>query len=177
MFEVIIPGRECFDNEKNIFFNLKETKIVIEHSLISMAKWESKWKKPLLEIAMSNTEFIDYVRCMTLDKNIDKNIYNLLTVQNQKDIRDYMNNSMTATTFSKRDQKPGKKKIITSEYLYFLMFSNGIPIECEKWHLNRLLTLIKIFVIENEPPKRMKPNDVLSQNRMLNKARRAGRKG
>ena len=178
MLTVTIRAGESFDNDTNQFIKIDGATIVMEHSLVSISKWEKKWKKPFLEIHdLTNVQFIDYVRCMTITQNVDPNVYYLLDKENYKAITDYMNDPMTATTFAKKTSHVAKQKLVTSEYIYFMMFSNGVPIECEKWHINRLMALLKIFDVEGGPKSKMKPNDVLAQNARLNKVRRAGRPG
>lgn len=173
MLKVTIPSIEQYDEEKNEFFSTKSYELQLEHSLISLSKWESKWKKPYL----SNTEktpeeAIDYIRCMTLNSGVDPECYQYLSPETIKEIEKYINDPMTATTFSKDKFGQKSREIITSEVIYYWMVAQNIPFECQKWHLKRLLTLINICSIKNQPPKKMSSKEVMSRNSALNAARR-----
>lgn len=178
MLKIKIEAQELFDNEKQEFINIKEQTLLLEHSLSSISKWESKWKKPFLSTKKNSDktieETIDYIKCMTLNSNIDNDVYNFLSESNIKLINDYIKDSMTATTFYSQDSTNTiiNRETVTSELIYYWMLSNNIPIECEKWHINRLLTLIRIFSIKNTPPKKMNKNEIISRNAALNAARK-----
>jgi hypothetical protein len=116
-------------------------------------------------------ETIDYIKCMTITQNVNPRVYNSLTNKNIEDINEYIDKPMTATTFSS-ENKVGSREIITSELIYYWMFSLNIPMECQKWHLNRLLTLIRVCNIKNQPPKKMSRREIASRNAQLNTARR-----
>lgn len=176
MLELIVPGREFFDEEKNEFITTKATHLTLEHSLISLSKWESKWEKPFLSSEKTTLETIDYIRCMTLTQNVDPIIYSSLTDDNVKDVIAYIEAKMTATTITNREGRGPKGEIITAEIIYYWMVTLNIPFECQKWHLNRLLTLIEVCSIKNQPPKKMSRNELLRNNRELNAARRARHK-
>lgn len=169
----VITTPEQYDDEKEEFIPAKITRIQLEHSLISIAKWESKWHKPFLHSPDKTTEEImDYVKCMTLTQNVKPEVYDCLSQENVDQIQAYINDPMTATTFS--DTKNGKKsnEIVTSEIIYHSMIALQIPAEYQKWHLNRLLTLIRVCDIKNNPPKKMSRRETLSRNAALNAARR-----
>lgn len=173
MLQIVIPGGEQFDEEKMEFINLgRDTVLQLEHSLVSLSKWESKWQKPFLSSSKTKEETLDYIRCMTLTQNVKSEVYSRLTIQNLNEINDYINSPMTATTFY--DERTGKKnkEIITSELVYYWMIALQIPFECQKWHLNRLLTLIHVCNIKNQPPKKMSKKEIMSRNAALNEARR-----
>ena len=173
MLTITIPARELYDNESEQFIYTKEQTLQLEHSLVSLSKWEQKWKKPFLSTKnKTNEEIIDYVRCMTITQNVDPMIYNFLTDENLSAIHDYIDDPMTATTFS--DQKNGKKnkENITAELIYYWMISSGIPCECQKWHLNKLITLIRVFEVKNNPSKMMSQRELMNRNRALNEARK-----
>ena len=175
-----IPESEVYDEEHNLFVTLKAQTITLEHSLVSISKWESKWNKPFLsKDAMSYEETVDYIRCMTLTQNVDPNIYYRIDQPSIDRITEYINSPMTATTFSKNLHEKPSREIVTSELIYYWMIALEIPFECQKWHLNRLLTLIRVCNIKNAPSKKMSKKDIMSQNRALNAARRAksGSKG
>ena len=125
--------------------------ILLEHSLVSLAKWESHWKKPFLsKDQKTRAETIDYIRCMTLTANVNREFYNTLTQENINAVNAYINDSMTATTFYDGGKtKSPSREIITAELIYYWMVSLQIPFECQNWHLNRLLTLIRVCNIKN----------------------------
>lgn len=159
-------------NEEFVYF--KGQSLQLEHSLVSLSKWESKWCKPFLSGEEKTTEeILDYVRCMTLTQNVDRKIYDFLTDGNIVSIEQYINAPMTATTFSVDPSESRGREIITAEIIYYWMVSFNIPFECQKWHLNRLLTLIKVCERKNRPPKKMSKRDILSRNARLNAQRRA----
>lgn len=174
MLKIVIPEREFFDENKNEFVYTKPQEVTLEHSLISISKWESKWHKPFLDEKHKKTdeEFIDYVRCMSLT-NLPDEVFDNISESNKNAILIYISDSMSATWFAKESEPPPSSKIITSEVIYSWMIQNEIPFECQKWHLNRLLTLIKVCSLENMPAKKMSPMSILSQNASLNKMRRA----
>ena len=172
MLKIIVPGIEYYDEKENVFIYYEDKVIQLEHSLVSISKWESKWHKPFLsDKPKSPEEILDYVRCMTITQNVGPDVYSRLTEQNLMDINSYIENSMTATTFS-NEKRSGGKEIITSEIIYYWMVSFNIPFECQKWHLNRLLTLIRVCNIKNNPPKKMSRSELLNRNKALNAARK-----
>lgn len=173
MLKIIIPAREMFDEVKQEFINTKEQTLQLEHSLVSLSKWESKWHKPFIDNRnLSTEETIDYIRCMTLTQNVDPEIYQYLSKENIKQINEYISDPMTATTFSNERSKGSGKEVLTSEILYYDMIALGIPFECQKWHLNRLITLIKVCSIKQNPPQKMSKGDIMRRNAELNAARR-----
>lgn len=181
MLKLNIPAREWFDDETQTFVtHSKPCELMLEHSLLSLSKWEAKWKKPFLEEQPPRTdeEFLDYIRCMTINQGIDSTIYYNLTAKHIDRIREYIADPMTATTIKKRKNKRpgGAKKIVTSELIYFWMVNYGIPFECQKWHLNRLMMLIDVCAIEGGGKEKMNPADVMRENASLNALRRAKRK-
>lgn len=179
--KITVQPKEFFNEETNRFINVKETTLVLEHSLISVSKWEAKYKKPfLVEGSLSKTEeILDYIKFMTMSpQNVDDNIYYALTKENLEEIIAYINDPMTATWFSEdKKQKPGRKKeVLTSEVIYWQMIALEIPQAYEKWHLNRLLTLIKVCAVKQEEQmgnNKMSKNDIRKQNSYLNAQRRA----
>lgn len=175
MLHIEVNGGEFFNEDTNEFFIVKPQKLVMEHSLLSVSKWESKWKKPFLsDDKKTFEENMDYIRMMTITPNVDPLLYKCLTPKNMDAIRAYIHDPHTATTIKKNDKSNRRSRTITSELIYYWMVANNIPSEYEKWHLNRLLTLIKICSIENNPKKKkMSRNAIYQQNRELNAARRA----
>lgn len=173
MLEIVIPETEQWDEVNQEFITSNRQILRLEHSLVSLSKWESKWKKPFLSNKEKTyEETIDYIKCMTLTQNVNDTVYNLLDKDNIEKINKYIGDPMTATTFKEDPNKKGGREIITSELIYYWMISLNIPFECQKWHLNRLLTLIKVCGIKNQPPKKMSKKDVMSRNAALNAARR-----
>ena len=172
MLIINIPSKELFNEKKQEFIQVKGTNIELEHSLISISKWESKWKKPFVsDVEKTTEETIDYIKCMLIDDR--QSVYiNYLTEENIKKINNYITDSMTATTFYDDKTTSKKKETVTSELIYYWMIANNVPLECEKWHLNRLLTLIRICNIKNTPPKKMSKREILEKNAALNAARR-----
>lgn len=175
MLQVVVPiGPEGWDEQKQEFVEPKTVTLRLEHSLVSLSKWESKWCKPYLtKDNKTFEETVDYIKCMTLTQNVDPDVYNHLTKQNIDAINEYIQAPMTATTFSDDKSSGGKKEITTSELIYYWMVSLNIPFECQKWHLNRLMTLIRVANIKNSPDKKMPQAETMRRNAELNAARRA----
>ena len=173
MLTIYIPASEQWDEQKQEFISTKSQELRLEHSLVSLSKWEAKWQKPFLsKKGITPEEMLDYVRCMTLTQNVSPLVYSSLTAENVKQINDYIDSPQTATTFHNLNERGGTGEQITSELIYYWMVTLQIPFECEKWHLNRLLTLIKVCSIKNEPEKKMSKKAIHSQNAALNAARR-----
>lgn len=173
MLQVTIPASEYFDEKTGEFHSIRETTLQLEHSLVSISKWESKWQKPFLgKEDKTPEECADYVRCMTITQNVDPLAYRFLTKRNFQEINEYIEAPMTATTFSERDNKHFSREIITAEIIYYWMISLNIPFECQKWHLNKLLTLVRVCNIKNSPQKKMSKRELMERNRALNDARR-----
>lgn len=176
MLQITIPAFSYFDEEREEFIDVpKDTTIQLEHSLKSIAKWEAKWRKPFIGNSRTppktREELIDYIRCMTLTQNVDPLVYTGINNSLMQEITDYLESPMTATWFSEESNKKPSSEIITAEIIYYWMVSLKIPFECEKWHLNRLITLIRVCSIKNQPPKKMSPKQALSNRRALNAAR------
>lgn len=185
MLKITIPAKpaepdiELYDDEKEEFFTVpgrpatKEYTLQLEHSLVSLAKWEAKWCKPFLSTKkLTEEETIDYIRCMTLTQNVPADVYRNITDDNVRDVSAYIDSPMTATTFSDHDKGKGGREIITAELIYYWMITLNIPPEYQKWHLNRLLTLVRVCNIKNTPPKKMSKRAIMSRNASLNAARR-----
>ena len=173
MLQITVPAKEFFDERTETFVMSKECTLNLEHSLLSISKWESKWCKPFLSKNKNDVrteeELLDYIRCMTLNKNVPDIVYNALTKQNIIEIRKYIENPSTATTVNIKNR--GGREIVTSELIYYWMITYQIPFECEKWHINRLMTLIRVCTAKNTKDKPGRP-DLLARKK-LNDARRA----
>ena len=175
MIRILLPEKELYDEVNNKFIYLPSRELILEHSLVSISKWESKWHKSFLNTDdKSFDEVMDYIKCMCVEELEDENDLYRLSEENVSDINAYIQDSMTATTFSDfSDNKNTKsREIITSEIIYYWMIANNIPFECQYWHLNKLLTLIKVCSIKNSPEKKMSTSEILSRNKALNAARR-----
>ena len=172
MLEIKIEGSEAWDETNQVFVQTKPCVLTLEHSLISISKWEAKWHKPYLSSReLTREESIDYVRCMTVGKIPDDSVYNFLTINDFKKINDYVTDPMSATYF-KKNGKDGSNEKIVSELIYYWMIALGIPFECEKWHLNRLLALIQVCNRKSNPTK-LSAKQTAERNAAINKARRA----
>ena len=174
MLQIIVPDTELYDERTDEFIQVKGCTLQLEHSLISISKWESKWCKPFLgQEDKTEEETLDYIRCMTVSPHVDPIVYRAISNVNLLKIREYINAPMTATWFNDREGRAPSRKIITSEVVYYWMIAQNIPFECEKWHFNRLMTLIRVCNEKNKPPKKMGKKQGAAYQRTLNAQRRA----
>jgi hypothetical protein len=173
VLKITIPGVESFDEFKNEFIMSDEVHLELEHSLASLSKWESVWEKPFLSSEEKSVEeTVSYVRDMVLTPDVPDEVFNQLTNDNLKEINAYIAKKMTATWFNERGPKKPNTKTITSELLYYWMVAHSIPFECQYWHLNRLLTLIRVCNEENAPEEKVSESDMIAERRRLNEERR-----
>ena len=175
MLTIEIPiSPEGWDEAKQEFVESRTQSLQLEHSLISLSKWESKWHKPFLSTKeMTDEETLDYIKCMTLTKNVKPDVYSHITRENMNDVVNYISDPMTATTFYKDEKGANNRETVTSELIYYWMIASNIPFDpCQKWHLNRLMTLIRVCGIKNTPPKKRSRREIMSRNAALNAARR-----
>lgn len=174
MLQITIPAVEEWDEQKEEFVSrIGEQTLELEHSLVSLSKWESKWCKAFLSKGdKSREETLDYIKCMTLTPNVDPEVYNYLTVGNIEEINNYISAPMTATWFPDDKQGPRNREVVTSELIYYWMIALNIPSEYQHWHLNRLLTLVRVCNVKNQPPKKMSKSAIMNRNAALNAARR-----
>lgn len=173
MLQVHINGADGWDEKNEQFVSMPSTTIVLEHSLISISKWESKWHIPFLGKAQKTPEqILDYIKCMTITPNVKDEVYNQLTKKDIDNITAYINDPMTATTVTTHGGKKSSREIVTSELIYYWMVALEIPFECQKWHLNRLMMLIQVCSAKNQPDKKMGKRGTAQQNAALNAARR-----
>lgn len=173
MLEIVIHGGEFFDDGSGRFIQVKDQTLKLEHSLVSLSKWEAKWHKAFLSReAKTVEESVDYIRCMTITQNVNPDVYLAVTPQILKEVSAYIDASMTATTFPPDSKGRGSREIITAEIIYYWMICENIPFECQKWHLSRLLTLINVCRVKNAPQKKMSRKEIMTRNRALNAARR-----
>lgn len=175
MLEIIVPASEFFDEASQEFCSMKSCVLRLEHSLVSISKWESKYHKPFLsDDQKTDEEALDYIRFMTLTQNVDPTVYLGLTSELYDKINAYLMNPMTATTFSniEKRQDPFARSVVTSELIYYWMTALNIPMECQKWHINRLLTLIRVASIKNQAEKKMDRQSQAEMYARLNAERR-----
>lgn len=181
MLEIVVKAKELFDDEKQEFITLKkDTVLKLEHSLVSISKWESKWHRCFLDDGPKTIEEqLDYIKdmCYT-SSSVDDEVFNALSEENLKAINEYISNQMTATRITSNRQGPKRygpqdNHGLTSEVIYYLMIQYGIPFDCQKWHINRLLTLLRVCEIKEAPAKKMSMREVMAQNRAINEARKA----
>lgn len=172
MLTITIPGDEFFDQEKQVFITQNDVVLEMEHSLVSLSKWESKYEKPFLSSEKTMEEVLDYVRMMTLTPDIPPEVFYKLTETNVEEINTYFNAKMTATWFNEKAKEAKAREIITAEVIYYWMISMQIPLECQYWHLNKLLTLIKVFNAKNAPEKKRSKREIAQERRRINEMRR-----
>ena len=175
MLQIIIPATEMFDESNNTFIITEEIMLELEHSLVSISKWESKWHRSFLSRREKTyEETLDYIKCMTLTPNIKDEAYTRLTNDNISQINAYIEAPMTATYFFDPGTGGGNKETVTSELIYSWMISLGIPFECQTWHINRLLTLVKVCNLKNQPSKgaRKSSQADISRRNAINAARK-----
>lgn len=174
MLQISVPIEpEQWDEQWQEFIPARTQTLQLEHSLVSLSKWESKWCKSFLSNPHKTAEeTIDYIKCMTITQNIKPEVYEHLTNENIAQINSYIEAPMTATYFNEDKSGKSNRESITSELIYYWMIALNIPFECQKWHLNRLLTLIRVCNIKNAPPKKMSRGEIMSRNAALNAARK-----
>ena len=173
MLYVAVPlAEEGWDEQTQEFIPPPVKVLQLEHSLVSLSKWESKYCKPFLSTDKTDEETLDYIKMMTITQNVDPKVYNHLTQNNIEEIRKYIHAPMTATTFPKERRSRRNNEVITNEVIYHWMVALNIPFECQKWHINRLLTLIRVCEIKSQPPKKMSKRETMSNYRALNEARK-----
>lgn len=180
MLTITIPDTESIElwDERNECFiespSIKGQTIGLEHSLVSLSKWESKWCKAFFsKKEKTHDEIIDYIKCMTLTEDVRPEIYNNLSDENMRQIDEYINAKMTATVIPKTTSKGSSRETVTTELIYYWMITLNIPVEeCQHWHINRLLSLIGTCNFKNTPPKKMSKSELMRRNAALNAQRR-----
>jgi hypothetical protein len=172
-----IPGEEYFDEslgDNGEFVTPTGMTIELEHSLVSLSKWEAQWEKPfLIDTEKSVDETFSYIHAMVLTPEVTLKDVKTFPQETIAVIDEYINRKMTATWFSNAEPSKKSSETITSELIYYWMIALQVPIECETWHLNRLITLIRVCNQKNSPPKKMSREEVLRRQREQNAARRA----
>lgn len=173
MLQITIDATELWDEKTNQFIDIKEQTLQLEHSLISISKWESKWCKSFISTRdKTYEETIDYIRCMTLTEDVDPIVYTTLSRKNIEKINAYIEAPMTATHFYNDKNGSMSREQVTSELIYYWMITAQIPFECQEWHINRLFTLLRVCNVKNAPPKKMSKGDIMRRNAALNAQRR-----
>lgn len=174
MLTIVVPGTEMYDEIKQEFVREGDITLDLEHSLVSLSKWESKYEKPFLgKDSKTTEEVLDYVKCMTLTPNIPPEVFYNLSEGNINDINNYIEAKMTATWFNDTPGAPPSREVITSELVYYWMITFQIPFECQYWHINRLFTLIRVCNVKQAKPKKMSRAEIAHRNRELNAQRRS----
>ena len=180
MLKLDVPARELYDYKTEEFITVNPVSLKLEHSLLSVSKWEAIYHKCFLDTmskdnsnGISPAEFLDYIKCMTINDHVQPEVYAALGTKELDEISKYITDPMSATTIH-RYGKPSSKRgdQMTSEMIYYYMIASDIPFECQKWHLNRLLKLIEICGIKNNP-KKLSKQEVMARNHALNMQRRA----
>lgn len=179
--KIVIPAIDDeWDDINQEFINLPSVTLLLEHSLVSISKWESKWHVPFLKERAEKTpeQTLDYIRCMTLTQCVDPEVYSRMPASVLEEINEYIGDPMSATTIPNRSSKGSgpNRETITSELIYYWMVAYNIPFECQKWHLNRLLKLIEVCMFKQDQqqngPSKMSKSEIMARNRKLNAARR-----
>lgn len=172
MLTLTIGGKEYFDESQMRFIQLEEKVVHLEHCLKALARWESKWNTSFLSAkSLTREQQVDYYWCMEITGSVDREVFLYLSKEQERQIEEYINQKMTATTITRRGPRPPSRKIVTAEVIYCWMIQQGIPFECDEWHLNRLMTLIEVCAAEGGPQKKMGMREQMEQQRALNASR------
>lgn len=175
MLKIRVPGGAFYDEVNNKFIDIPPTVLQLENSLLSIRRWESKWNRSWFDDGPKNDkERMDYIRCMVVTPNVNPYVFEIMPDDVKRQIEAYKVSPMTATTFGKDNNlKKPKQKFLTAEIVYWWMTEYNIPFECEKWHINQLLTLIRVCSEKKNPPKKMTPKEAREHHRAVNAKRRA----
>ena len=173
MLKIVVPGDEMFDEQSQEFSTEGDVSLELEHSLVSLSKWESIYEIPFLDKEEKTTEqTYGYIKCMILTPEVPEEVFSRISEKNIEEINNYIDTKMTATWFSEDPGAPQTRDVITAELIYYWMIAFQIPIEFENWHLNRLFTLIRVCNIKQSKPKKMSLSEIADRNRKLNALRK-----
>jgi hypothetical protein len=173
MLTLFIEPIELFNEETQTFQTLDGFELELEHSLVSLSKWESITKVPFLSKTDKTPEDIRlYIEAMIISPIYPPNAVGRMTQSNIDQVNAYLESSESATTFGTMPEVKGRGETITSELIYYWMVAFNIPFECERWHLNRLFSLIRICNIKNTKPKKMTARQLAERNARLNEERK-----
>ena len=173
MLTITVPGEEFFDEESGEFLTKGDIKLDFEHSLLSLSKWELQYERPFLkEDEKTSEELFDYIKGMCLTPEVPSEVFERMTEQNFKDINAYIGKKATGTTFNDSKTPTNRSETISSELIYYWLVQMQIPFSVETWHLNRVITLIRIANVKAEKPKKLSKGELAAQRRKLNEERR-----
>lgn len=175
MLSLIVSGEEIYDEELNEFRSTPGYNLELEHSLVSLSKWESKYNKPFLsEEQKTPIEMYDYIKFMAIHPGVPEHVFLSLNDSDLARIVEYMNEKQTATWFNEPPNQSPMRTAITSELIYYWISALGLDASVvENWHLNRLFTVLKVASIEGQPKKKKSRTEVLAEIRRKNAERRA----
>lgn len=173
MLTLKIESFEGWDEEKEEFIYIEGQTIHMRHCLASISKWESKWHIPFLSRKEKTEEqALDYIRCM-VEEEVSDTVINIIQTRYGREIESYMNNPSTATVVHHDKQEIGSNSPKTSEVIYSWMFQLNIPMECQYWHINKLITQIDYMNEQQKPPKKISKKDAMARQARINAERRA----
>ncbi len=174
MLKLTVVGQELFNEETSEFIIGPDFVLELEHSLVSLSKWESKFQKPFLsKDQKSPEEVLAYIEFMILTEDLPENLMLSLTREHFDVVQNYIDSAESATTFGQLPKQRGRGETITSELVYYWLVAFQIPFEVERWHLNRLFALIRICNLKNQKPEKQSKGEKARQFRELNEKRRA----
>jgi hypothetical protein len=174
MLTITVGATDVYDESDEKFSTHGGIELQLEHSLVSLSKWESEFEKPFLGKSGKTTEeTLAYIRYMVLTPNPPEDFLQSLSKENMEEINRYIDRKMTATWFSDQPGEPKSREVITAELVYYWMTVFNIPFACETWHINRLFTLIRICNVKQAKPQKMSRGETARRNRELNAQRRS----